>query len=163
MIPLFLKEGETWVLFTRRTETVGTHKGEISFPGGAVDPGDRGPREAALRELAEELGIQPNRVKTAGILDDILTLSRFRITPVVGVIQPPYHLRPNPQEIEAVLEIPLRCFLDPRVFRVEEHLEFQGRLYPVNYFELPEVTVWGATAKILRQFLEVCCDWVPHP
>ncbi len=161
LVPIFEKQGDSHLIFTQRTETVSTHKGEISFPGGAVDPEDRGPKQAALREAEEELCLPSHQVEVVGLLDDIVTFSLFRITPVVGFVRTPFSLCPNPQEIEKVFEIPVARFLDPAIFRTEEHIEFQGSPYPVYYFSLPEVTVWGATAKILKQFLTVCCSWDP--
>ncbi|MCX5859205.1 MAG: CoA pyrophosphatase [Proteobacteria bacterium] len=161
LVPIFERQGDSGLIFTRRTETVSTHKGEISFPGGAVDPGDRGSKQAALRESEEELSLPSRQVEVVGFLDDIVTLSLFRITPVVGFVREPCSLYPNPQEIEKVFEIPVTRFLDPVIFRTEEKFEFQGRPYPIYYFHLPEVTIWGATAKILKQFLTVCCSWDP--
>lgn len=161
LVPIFERQGDSHLIFTRRTETVSTHKGEISFPGGAVDPEDRGPRQAALREAEEELCLSPRQVTVLGLLDDIVTLSRYRITPVVGFVPAPFSLCPNPREIDEILEIPVEQFLNPRIFRKEEQMEFQGQPYPVYYFSLPEVTVWGATAKILKQFLTICCGWNP--
>jgi len=161
LVPIFERQGDSYLIFTQRTETVSTHKGEISFPGGAIDPEDREPRQAALREAEEELCLSPRQVTVLGLLDDIVTLSRYRITPVVGMVQAPFSLCPNPREIEKVFEIPVGKFLDPRIFRKEDQIEFQGQSYPVYYFSLPEVTVWGATAKILKQFLTICCGWNP--
>jgi len=77
------------------------------------------------------------------------------------MVRAPFSLCPNPREIEKVFEIPVGKFLDPRIFRKEDQIEFQGQSYPVYYFSLPEVTVWGATAKILKQFLTICCGWNP--
>ncbi|MCX5868953.1 MAG: CoA pyrophosphatase [Proteobacteria bacterium] len=161
LVPIFERQGDSYLIFTQRTETVSTHKGEISFPGGAIDPEDGGPRQAALREAEEELCLSPRQVTVLGLLDDIVTLSRYRITPVVGMVRAPFSLCPNPREIEKVFEIPVGKFLDPRIFRKEDQIEFQGQSYPVYYFSLPEVTVWGATAKILKQFLTICCGWNP--
>jgi len=161
LVPIFERQGDSYLIFTQRTETVSTHKGEISFPGGAIDPEDREPRQAALREAEEELCLSPRQVTVLGLLDDIVTLSRYRITPVVGMVRAPFSLCPNPREIEKVFEIPVGKFLDPRIFRKEDQIEFQGQSYPVYYFSLPEVTVWGATAKILKQFLTICCGWDP--
>ena len=161
LVPIFERQGDSFLIFTQRTETVSTHKGEVSFPGGAVDPGDRGPKQAALREAEEELCLSSGQVEVVGLLDDIVTLSLFRITPVVGFVRAPFSLCPNPGEIEKVFELPVARFLNPAIFRTEEQFEFQGNPYPVYYFHLPEVTVWGATAKILKQFLTVCCSWDP--
>jgi len=161
LVPIFERQGDSYLIFTQRTETVSTHKGEISFPGGAIDPEDGEPRQAALREAEEELCLSPRQVTVLGLLDDIVTLSRYRITPVVGMVRAPFSLCPNPREIEKVFEIPVGKFLDPRIFRKEDQIEFQGQSYPVYYFSLPEVTVWGATAKILKQFLTICCGWDP--
>ena len=161
LLPIFNREGGTHLLFTHRTETVSTHKGEISFPGGSIEPGDQGPLQTALREANEEVQIDPEGVAVAGILDDIFTITRYLITPVVGFCLPSVSFQPNPREIRRILEIPVERFLDPGVFRVETRYEFEGARYPIYYFHLPEETIWGATAKILKQFLEICCGWIP--
>ena len=161
LIPVFDRGDQTLLLFTHRTETVSTHKGEISFPGGSIDPADRDPEMTALREAEEEVGITATQVSVVGYLDDITTITHYLVTPVVGFIDPPESFRPNPREIQRVLEIPVESFLDPDVFRVETELEFEGKPYPVYYFDLPKETIWGATARILKQFLEISCGWVP--
>lgn len=161
LLPLFHREGRVFLVFTHRTDTVSTHKGEISFPGGVIDSGDRDPVMAALREAQEEVEVEPEEVSIAGMLDDITTVTHYLISPVVGFLRKPRRFRPNPQEIRRILEIPVESFFDPEVFRVDTRYEFEGRRYPIYYFHLPVATVWGATARIMKQFLELCCGWVP--
>ncbi len=155
LVPLYVDGGEVYVLLTRRTHQVATHKGQISFPGGAVEPEDRDARDAALRETHEELGIRQEDVELLGELDDVPTMvSGFLIRPYVGHIPYPYPLRPAPQEIAEVLGIPLRFFTDERNVRLEAVGEGAARRELPFYHYGPH-TVWGATARVLRRLVEV--------
>src|SRR3989449_10807061 len=121
LIPLFLENGEPHVLFTRRTDTVQDHKGQISFPGGATDRDDPDAMTTALRETDEELGIPPDQVLVLGALDDVhATVSGFLITPFAGIIPHPFPLRVNAAEIAEVLTVPLRVFRDPCRMSVDQ-------------------------------------------
>lgn len=155
LIPLYLAGGETRVLFTRRTETVEHHKGQISFPGGGEDEGDTGPLETALREMEEELGIPREQVRILGGLDDVYTfVSGFVITPFVGVIPPPLALRVNPQEIAEVLSVPLAVFRDPSRVRVEERARATGERVQLYFYDHGPHEIWGATARIMKDFID---------
>lgn len=158
LIPLFLKDGEYHILFTQRTEEVEHHKGQISFPGGRCDPGDHGLLETALREAQEEMGILREDVRILGELDDTCTFSDFCVSPFVGLIPYPYPFRVNPREIAEVIEVPLAGLLDERIFR-EENRERKGMPFPVYFYEYGPYTIWGATARILKQLL----DLLPRP
>lgn len=155
LVPLYQQEGEIWLLLTRRTDLVAVHKGQISFPGGAVEPGDADAREAALRETWEELGIRPEDVEVLGQLDDVTTVvSGFVIRPYVGRIPHPYDLRPAQEEIAEIIPAPLGFFLDPRNLRTEPR-EREGRRELVYFYDYGPHVVWGATARILHRFTSI--------
>lgn len=159
LLPLFRKEGEIYLLFTRRTESVKDHKGQISFPGGTQDEGDEELWVTALRESYEEIGVKSEDVKILGELDDITTITNYCISPFVGVIPYPYEFVVNKAEIAELIEVPISALLDPKIFTEEKAYIYQGRLYPVYYFNYGKTVIWGATAKILKQFLELIFGW----
>lgn len=152
LVPVFESDGEAAVILTKRPETMPSHQGEIAFPGGGVHPDvDATPRDAALRESEEEIGLSRAAVDIVAELDTIATYaSRFTITPFVGMLTGVPLLEPHPSEVVAVLEIPLRELLDDAAYR-EEH--WGSTDHVVAFFELPGETVWGATARILSRFL----------
>ncbi len=142
------------LLFTRRTQDVLTHKGQISFPGGSQEPGDRDLEATALRETEEELGIPATAVEILGELDDTFTsVSSFVVRPFVGLYRGSLEaLRPAPQEVAEVLSVPLARLQDPRIRRVEP-LDVEGRPWEFPSYRYGEHVIWGATARILQQFL----------
>jgi len=154
LIPIFKKDGEYHLILTRRTHHVGSHKGQISFPGGRQEPGEA-PLSAALREAEEEMGIQRKDVRILGELDDMCTLSSdFCIAPFVGLIPYPYPFKVSDQEIDEVIELPLAALLDENKFR-EEVQERNGRPLHVCFYEHGKHVVWGATARILKQLMDL--------
>lgn len=154
LIPLLGERGEPSVLFTRRTETVEHHKGQISFPGGAADPGDADAITTALRETEEELGISRDRVQVVGILDDVpATVSGFVVTPVVGFIPSSVSLRVNAAEIAEVLTVPLRTFRDPSALRVERR-ERDGQMIDVYFYTHGPYEIWGVTGHIMKALID---------
>ena len=141
------------LVFTKRTDKVGSHRGQISFPGGRVDPGDAGFLEAALRETEEEIGVPSPSVEPLGALDDTETVAtQFIITPWVGLVARPVAWQPDGQEIEKVLEVPVTALLDRGNFRVE-HWARDGVTRPVYFYDYEGETIWGATARILKDYL----------
>lgn len=140
------------VLLTVRTEEVETHKGQISFPGGIVDAGDRDAVHTALREAEEEIGVRQEDLVVAGLLDDHVTPTGFVITPVVAICRRSPDLLPNPREVAEVLRIPLQFFADPGTVRTEERI-VHGEKRPVHFYYYGRHVVWGATAAIIREFL----------
>jgi 8-oxo-dGTP pyrophosphatase MutT (NUDIX family) len=154
LIPLFKKNGDYHVLLTRRTEHVGTHKGQISFPGGRQDQGEE-LLSTALREANEEMGIQEKDVRILGELDDLCTVaSDFCISPFVGLIPYPYPFKTNPREIAEIIEVPLSVLLDETKFRQELHQRNNQPVW-ICFYEHEDHTIWGATARILRQLVEL--------
>ncbi len=151
LVPLFLKEGRLHLLFIKRAEEVEHHKGQISFPGGAIEESDESPLHAALREAWEEVGIEPRDVEILGELDDEKTLSGlFLISPFVGLIPHPYKFRLRPEEVAGVLEVPLRELANPANMRCEER---DGvRTYS---FKVGDEVIWGATARIVKKFIDL--------
>lgn len=163
LLPLLSHEGEVAVLLTRRTEVVEHHKGQISLPGGTADPADGGPVDTALREAEEELGIPRGAVEVLGLLDDVVTVvSGFVITPVVGILRKPVALRVNAAEIAEVLTVPLRTFTDPRALRVERRLR-GGQWVEVLSYRYGPHEIWGATARILKGFVDAVFGADPPP
>jgi 8-oxo-dGTP pyrophosphatase MutT (NUDIX family) len=152
LVVIFSKGGRDHLLFTRRTEHLPHHRGEISFLGGGQDPEDQDLLVTALRESDEELGIRPDAVTVFGQLDDVISIHGYRVTPYVGEIPHPYPYRVNRDEIETVLELPLDAFFDPEIYRVEDW-SWQGRIHPVRFYSVGGEEVWGMTAEIVHQFL----------
>ena len=154
LLPLYLKEGEYHILFTKRTEHLHHHRGEISFPGGVRHPEDRCMLETALREAHEEVGIDPSDVEILGTLDDFFSIHNYLVTPYVGFLPAEYRFRTNPEEIERIIEPPLSHLLRPEIFRVEDW-NWKGRAHPVCFYSYRDDEIWGLTAAILKQFLDI--------
>lgn len=150
-------KGDPELLLTRRTHIVETHKGQIAFPGGAVDPEDyedQGVLTAALRETEEEVGISRTEVELIGKLPDLWTPSQFLITPVVGVLRrPDVELKPNPHEIDIVFWVPISVFDAPEIYSLEMFPVGEAR-YPVHVYQVDEHRVWGATAAVIKNLLD---------
>jgi len=157
LLLMYPKDGEYCILLNKRSETVEHHKGEISFPGGAKDPGDRDYLDTALRESHEEMGIKPADVSVLGQLDDVTTRSGFKVQVYVGTITYPYDFKPSDIEIAEVLEVPLSVLRDPASLRVETRMEEGRKVNGLSYAYNGHL-IYGATARILQQFLEVLKD-----
>jgi 8-oxo-dGTP pyrophosphatase MutT (NUDIX family) len=157
LVPL-VDRGEAHLVFARRTDRVGHHAGQISFPGGRIDAGDADDLQAALREAEEEVGLAPSAVEPLGPLDDTETFAtQFVITPWVGVVRGPVVWQPDGEEIEQVIEVPVAALLDRGCFRVERW-ERDGVVRDVYFYDHPSATIWGATARILKQYLDLIED-----
>ena len=151
LIPI-VGEPEPTLLFTVRTETLPSHKGQISFPGGSIDPDDASAEDAALREAQEELGIDPNVVRVLGRLDSVPTfVSGYVIHPIVGWIDELPELTPSSAEVAAVLQVPLAELSDD--IRAEPGTAHGGRTYPTESWVWQDRVIWGATARVIRLFL----------
>jgi len=155
LIPLLMRGNTLEMLFTRRTDTVLTHKGQISFPGGQQEESDAETVETALRESYEEIGLEPSRITVLGELDDVFTaVSSFVITPVVGVVDGGIDdLRLAPDEVKSVLVVPVQRLLDADVHTTEiRHVDEQQ--YRIHYYTFGDDVIWGATGRIVYQFLK---------
>jgi len=149
LIPLLLKENGLSVLLTQRTNHLRDHAGQISFPGGRMDPEDLSPDDTALRESQEEIGLDPKRVEIIGYLPQYLTVSGYSVTPVVGLVQPQEEYVLDEFEVADVFEVPLHFLLDPANHQIRLWQSEQGRR---RFYSIPYENrfIWGATAGMLR-------------
>jgi len=152
LVPIVQKEHGLHLLFTKRSETVEHHKGQISFPGGAADPSDGSPSDTALRESFEEIGLPPTAVRIIGTMDDLQTPSRFVVTPIVGVVEHLPSLRLNREEVAQVFFVPLEIFFDDSL-RHSEFRERNGVTVEVFSYDVWDEPVWGATAFFVKQLV----------
>ncbi len=175
LIPV-VERDEPALIFTVRTDTLPSHKGQISFPGGSIDPGDVNATHTALREAHEEIALDPDDVDIVGELDTFPTfVTGYNVTPVVGFIENRPALVPNPAEVAEVLWVPLSELDDTT--RSEPGFEHQGRSYPTEAWVWNGHVIWGVTARIIRLFLhrlaeaglaespgpDPWLDWTPPP
>jgi 8-oxo-dGTP pyrophosphatase MutT (NUDIX family) len=157
LVPLTVRGAVPVVIFTRRQETLRQHAGQISFPGGVRDATDLTPLHAALRELEEEVGVPRERVEVLGMLDEIPTITEFRVVPFVGRLEEGIVLDSNPGEIAELIEVPLSALFEPARQRVERRL-VRGTERDIYFFEFAGHTIWGATARIVRNLLDRSAD-----
>ncbi|HEX8820882.1 MAG TPA: CoA pyrophosphatase [Archangium sp.] len=162
LVPLLVREGAPHVLFTKRPSTLRHHAGQYSFPGGSRDPEDTTPLHTALRETREELGIDVSGVRVLGALDEVPTLTEFRIQPFVGVIPQGVEYRPNPVEVEFIVEVPLAALLEPSLHRAERR-SVRGVEYEVDFYTYGSHIIWGATGRILRDLLRLTSELIVRP
>ena len=154
LVPLFRKGADCHILFTKRTDLVKYHKGEISFPGGVFDKEDLDLERTALREAHEEIGLKENDVQVMGVLDDIVTITEFVVTPFVGHFPYPYPFKPSPIEIAEMIEVPILSLLDKKCFSEREIIRM-GQKELIYEFQYGNHVIWGATGRILKQFLDL--------
>jgi 8-oxo-dGTP pyrophosphatase MutT (NUDIX family) len=143
LVPLFCSQGQYHILFTERSDDVVFHKGQVCFPGGTQEPSDSSLLETALRESKEEIGLEAKDIEVLGELDDMLTfVTGYVISPFVASIQPPHSLKTNGREVKGTFAVPLSFLMDEANFKPDSYsYEYEGH------------TIWGATARILRQFV----------
>ena len=154
---LYPKDGQYCILLNKRSDQVEYHKGEISFPGGTQDPEDRDPLDTAFRETEEEMGIKRGDITVLGELDEVTTHSGFRVRVYVGTIEYPYPFKPSAIEIAEVLEVPIASLRDPNNLRKESRWD-QGQLVTSYSYAYNQHLIFGATARILQQFLDLMGD-----
>lgn len=159
LVPLYDNGGEVHVLFTVRSELVEHHKGQISFPGGAYDASDPDLTFTAVRETWEEIGVSTEHVQVLGQLDEMITISNFLVRPFVGrITRPgPYPFAHSEAEVSEILEVPLAHLLDESNV-VAELRNYQGREVMMYSYHFDRHLIWGATARILKQFLDIVRD-----
>jgi 8-oxo-dGTP pyrophosphatase MutT (NUDIX family) len=164
LIPLFEKEGEPHVLFTKRTWTVDAHKGQISFPGGGVEKSDGTYGQTALRESQEEVGLRQEDVRLLGATDDQVTMaSLFLIHPFVGAFDFPYPFSLNGDEVDRLIQIPLDAFIKEDILKRDYPVAYQGKTYTTDVYHYGEDLIWGATARIMMNFVEIIKEDIDLP
>ena len=155
LMPLYQYNGDYGVIFTQRSDTVVHHRGQISFPGGGHEVHDVSLQHTALRESAEEIGLQPAHVQVLGQLDDLLTTgSNYLVRPFVGMLPYPYPFILDSHETASIIEVPL-TWLRLHNPPTQEHRHQDGRLVQSFFFDYNGHIIWGATAKIVKQFLDL--------
>ena len=147
LIPVVMR-AEPTVLFTKRSELLPRHAGQVSFPGGGAHPGDASLVATALRETEEETGIAADFVTVAGFLSAYETVTGYAVLPVVGFLREGFALRPNAQEVDGIFEVPLAFLIDPASLQ-ERQMEWKGQMRRFYAFQYETHYIWGATAAIL--------------
>lgn len=153
LMPVIARAGGATMLLTQRTPHLAAHAGQIAFPGGKIEAGDRDPAAAAVREAEEEIGLDPDKVSTIGYLPPYLTRTGFRIVPVLGRVDPDHRLTLNRNEVEDAFEVPLEFLMTPANHREGSRVLLGA---PRRFYEMPfgERYIWGITAGIIRALYE---------
>jgi len=154
LVPLYFKDGEAHLLFTKRTDLVEHHKGQISFPGGRRDRQDKSLLITALRETEEEVGIATGDVQVVGQTDVFLTNTHYLVTPFIGFFEYPYRYKINSEEIERLVEVPLTFLLREDIFEVKSYQQ-NGYNWLVHYYHYGNDLIWGVTGFLLSNFLSI--------
>lgn len=154
LVPMVMREHGMTMLLTQRTNDLAHHPGQVSFPGGHVDPTDNSPEDTALRETEEEVGIDRRHIRIIGRLADYWTRTGFTVAPIVGVITPPFDVTPDPGEVAEVFEVPMDFLLDPA--NHERHSrEYKGATRQFYAMPYNDFYIWGATAGMLIDLYDV--------
>ncbi len=157
LVPIVARPEGATVLLTKRTAHLHDHAGQISFPGGRVDPGDDGPESTALRETEEEIGLARSHINLIGQLDTYVTRTGFEISPMVGLVTPPFDLTLDDFEVAEAFEVPLGFILDPASQQRQSRM-FRGVQRHFYVFPYDDYYIWGATAGMLVNLTEVLGD-----
>ena len=156
LIPLFKDNGEHKVLLTKRSTNVEHHKGQMSFPGGVVEEDDDSFMETALSEAHEEIRLLKSDVSISGLIDDQLTqVSHIVIHPFIGMFPYPYDFKINSEEVHILVKVPLSLFISTHSIEDIADIEYGGKNYRGPVFRYKGEVIWGATAKILKNLLEI--------
>jgi 8-oxo-dGTP pyrophosphatase MutT (NUDIX family) len=158
-VPLVERDGDLTVLLTHRATQLKNHAGQISFPGGRIELSDEGPREAALREAHEEIGLDPRFVSVAGYLPDHVIVSGFLVTPVVAFVQPGFELLLDSAEVASTFEVPVSFVFDPQNHRTRRR-RIGTSDYEIDLIDIPfgEHNIWGATAGMIFTLYRMCME-----
>ncbi len=163
MVLIYEHEGRHFLVFQKRTGSVETHKGEISFAGGGIDPGDPDLRFTALRETHEEIGVHPDDIEVLGELDQVRTISNFIVTPYVGWMRLfPYSWQFSADEVAYLIEVPIDHLLDP-ANQVEDRRERNGKVFTMTAYQFGDDLIWGATARMVSNFLDLWTTATAQP
>ncbi len=156
LVPLLPQRvsGDLSIVFTRRSEELGSHAGQVAFPGGHIEVGDVSAEAAALRETEEELGIAAGDIEVVGRLDEVYTVTGYHVCPVVGVLTADIKLTPDPREVARVFNVPLDLLLERERWREQQHT-WRGSSFRIWHFPFDGEDIWGATAAMLRGFVEL--------
>jgi len=154
LVPIVERTAGLTVLLTRRTDHLHDHAGQISFPGGRIDPGDQSPEGAALRETEEEIGLARTHINLLGRLDTYVVRTGFQVYPVVGLVTPPFSIEADSFEVAEVFEVPLSFFLDPGNKECRSR-EYQGKERYFYVYPYKDYFIWGATAGMLGNLAEI--------
>jgi len=154
LLPLVSEEGDYKLLLTVRAASLRRQPGDISFPGGAIDPGDASPLAAALRESEEEVGLKASDVHILGQMDEMSTITGFYITPFVGLVKGPYAFRTN-HEVEELLLVPLAALREPDVVSIERREISPGQRIPIYHYRHGEHDIWGITGRLVKELIEL--------
>jgi len=157
LVPIQQKKDGYHLVLTVRAEGLNSHGGQVAFPGGRLDPQDTGPLEAALRESQEEVGLDPRDVRILGQLDQVTASASYLVTPFVGVIPFPYDFTLNPDETAEVFSVPISALRDSNCLSIDT--KRHGGWSPVYHFQYQQWDIWGATAKMIKQLLELAYDY----
>jgi 8-oxo-dGTP pyrophosphatase MutT (NUDIX family) len=155
LVPILERDTQASVLFTQRAEKMPTHAGQISFPGGKMDAGDDNLVETALREAQEEIGLEAEFIDTIGFLDDFITTTGYRISPLVAVIRQGYSITPDHNEVADVFDVPLSFLMNEQNHQMHSR-EWQGKERKFYAMPYEDRFIWGATAGMLRNLY----DWL---
>jgi 8-oxo-dGTP pyrophosphatase MutT (NUDIX family) len=153
LMPIQERDDGNHLVLTKRAEQLNHHRGQVAFPGGRVDASDTGELAAALRETHEEIGIHPSDIRVLGRLDQVTAASDFVVTPFVGIIPPFCEFHLNPAETDAVFSVPMAALLEPKCVAIADRLSSHGE--PIYHFYCNGWDIWGATARIIVQFLNL--------
>ena len=160
LVPVIQREDGEYLLFIKRGDHLGEHPGQMGFPGGGREPRDGDLRETAVREAYEEVGLKREEISFVGQLDDIRTTSRYAVTPFVGRV-PDRRYRPDEREVSEVVVLPVAALTDPANYEAQRREHSRYGEVDVPFFTVDGYTVWGATGRMLVQFLELTTEWSP--
>jgi 8-oxo-dGTP pyrophosphatase MutT (NUDIX family) len=156
LVPIYQEQGEYHIVFIKRTDTVKTHKGQISYPGGGREKGDKTLRDTAIREACEEIGLRPEDIEILGEIDDeITTTSNYVVTPFVGMIPWPYKFTIEKAEVAEIITVPLSALLDRTNLKMDIETLDGGIIVDSYNYHYKGKVIWGATARILHKLLDI--------